>query len=96
LSCYKFGEPDDKSKIRENYSEIFVWYPWISEFPLTRLSHIGMLSGELLKFPNDRVIGQVFSENLAGVKRVILPGFGFIRCKSHRRLSKDERNIYKT
>jgi hypothetical protein len=24
LSCYKFGEPDDKSKIRENYSEIFV------------------------------------------------------------------------
>jgi hypothetical protein len=37
-----------------------------------------MLSGKLLKSPNKIVIGQVFSEKLAGVTSVIFPDFGFI------------------
>jgi hypothetical protein len=43
-----------------------------------------MFSGELSKFPNDRVIGQVTPAKFSlktwpGVKRVIFPDFGFIR-----------------
>jgi hypothetical protein len=77
-------EPDeDKSKIRENYSEIFVWEPWISESPLTRLSYIDMLSGKWLKFPSDRAIRQVFTENLAGVTWVIVPDLSLWICMEH-------------